>query len=79
MYSSTKEFLKAWDVIHRIASANYPRSNGIAEVVVKQPKRLLRSNVNESGSLDSDKFLSVMLQLGNTLDSDCQVSPAEII
>ena len=50
-----------------------------AEVTVKQAKRLLRSNVNESGSLDSDKFLTAMLQLRNTPDSDCQVSPAEIM
>ena len=77
--SSTNEFLKTWDVTHRIASAYYPRSNGRAEVAVKQAKRLLRSNVNESGSLDSDKFLTAMLQLRNTPDSDCQVSPAEIM
>ena len=77
--SSTKEFLKTWDVIHRIASAYYLRSNGKAEIAVKQAKRLLRFNVNESGSLKSDKFFSTMLQLRNTPDSDCQVSPAEIM
>ena len=77
--SSTKKFLKTWDVTHRVASAYYPRSNGRAEVAVKQAKRLLRFNVTESGSLDSDRFLSAMLQLRNTPDSDCKVSPAEII
>ena len=45
--SSTKEFLKTWDVTHRIASAYYPRSNGRAEVAVEQAKRLLRFNVND--------------------------------
>ena len=49
------------------------------EVAVKQAKRLLRSNVNKSGSLDSDKFLGAMLQLRNTPYSDCQVAPAVII
>ena len=79
MSSSTKEFLKTWDVTHRVALAYYPRSNGRAEVAVKQAKRLLRSNGTESGSLDSDRFLSAMLQLRNTPDSDCEVSPAEIL
>ena len=40
---------------------------------------MLRSNVDASGSLDNDKFLSALLHLRNTPDSDCQVSPAEII
>ena len=79
MSSSTKEFLKTWDVTYRRASAYYPRSNGRVEVAVKQAKRLLRSNVNKSGSLDSDKFLGAMLQLRNTPYSDCQVAPAVII
>ena len=77
--SSSKEFLKTWDVTYRIASAYHSRSNRKTEVAVKQAKRLLRSTVKEAGSLDSDKFLGAMLQLRNTLDSDCQVSQAEII
>ena len=32
-----------------------------------------------SGSLDSDKFLKALLQLRNTPDPDCRISPAEII
>ena len=45
--NSTKNFLKNWDVTHRVASAYYPRSNGRAKVAVKQSKRILRSNVTE--------------------------------
>ena len=78
-FSATKEFLRTWDVTHRIFSAYYPRSNGRAEVAVKHAKRLLRSNVDDSGSLDNIKLLSAMFYLRNTSDSDFQVSPVEII
>ena len=74
-----RNFLKTWDVTHRVASAYYQRSNGRAEVAVKQAKRLLRSNVTESGSLDSNRFLRTMIQLRNTPDSNYKVSPAEFI
>ena len=77
--SATKEFLKTWNFTHRISSAYYPISNGRAKVAVKQAKRLLRSNLDASRSLDNDKFLSAMLHLRNAPDSNCQVSPDEII
>ena len=77
--SATIEFLKTWDVTHRIASTYYPRSNGRAEVVVKQANRLLRPNVDVSGSLDIDKFLSAMFHLTSTPESGCQISPVEIV
>lgn len=75
----TADFLSAWDVSHRISSAHHSQSNGRAEVAVKSAKRLLRSNVGMSGSLDNDNFLRAMLQLRNTPDPDCKISPAEII
>ena len=56
--SSTKELVKTWDVTHRIGFAYYLILNGKTEVAVKQAKRLLRYNVNESGSLCSDKLLT---------------------
>ena len=56
-----------------------PQSSGRAEVAVKSVKRLLGSNVNPSGSLNSDKFLKALLQLRNTPDPDCKLSPAEIV
>ena len=59
--------------------AYYPESNGRAEVAVKSAKRLLRSNIHASGSLNGDKFLKAMLQLRNTPDPDCSLSPAEIV
>ena len=75
----TARFLKDWDVSHRVSSAYYARSNGRAEVSVKAAKRLLRANITPSGSLDNDKFLRAMLQLRNTPDADCCLSPAQII
>ena len=76
---STRKFLEQWDVRHRISSAYFPQSNGRAEVAVKSAKRLLRSNVGPNGSLSNDKFLRAMLQLRNTPDPDCHLSPAEIV
>jgi hypothetical protein len=75
----TKDFLESWGVRHRISSAYHPQSNGRAEVAVKSAKRLLRSNVGPNGSLDNDKLLRALLQMRNTPDPDCNLSPAQII
>ena len=77
--SSTCDFLGKWGVKHRISSAYHPQSNGRAEVAVKTTKRLLRSNIGPTGSLDNDRFLRALLQLRNTPDPDCDISPAQII
>ena len=77
--NETQTFLAKWGVVHRKSSAYHPQSNGRAEVAVKSAKRLLRSNIDATGSLDSDKFLRGLLQLRNTPDPDCNVSPAQIV
>ena len=77
--SATDDFLKRWGVSHRLSSAYYPQSNGRAEVAVKSTKRLLRANTGPSGSLDTDRFLRAMMQMRNTPDPDCNVSPAQIV
>ena len=77
--SDTKTFFTTWGVKHRKSAAYHPQSNGRAEVAVKSVKRLLRANTTPSGSLNSDKFLKGLLQLRNTPDPDCNLSPAEII
>ena len=77
--SVTADFLKRWGVKSRISSAYNPQSNGRAEVAVKSAKRLLRSNIGPTGSLDTDKLLRALLQLRNTPDADCNLSPAQII
>ncbi|MEL6802938.1 MAG: integrase, partial [Bacteroidota bacterium] len=75
----TSQFLKTWGVKHRVSSAYYPKGNGRAEVAVKTAKRLMRANVGPGGTLNNDKFLREILQLRNTPDADCGVSPAEIV
>ena len=75
----TQEFLSKWGVRHRVSSAYFPQSNGRAEVAVKTAKRLLLDNIGHSGSLDNDRFLRAILQLRNTPDPDCKLSPAEIV
>ncbi|XP_070398540.1 uncharacterized protein [Nothobranchius furzeri] len=66
-------------VKHRVSSVGFPQSNGRAEVAVKMAKRLLVSNTGLTGSLHHDRFLRVMLQLRNTPDPDCNLSPVQII
>ena len=75
----TQDFLKRWGVKHRQSSAYHPQCNGRAEVAVKATKRLMRANLGPTGTLDSDRFLRAMLQLRNTPDPDCDLSPAQII
>ena len=76
---ATESFLSRWGVIHRLSSAYYPQSNGRAEVAVKSAKRLLQSNTGLSGTLNTDNFLRAMMQLRNTPDPDCNISPAQIV
>ena len=77
--STTADFLKRWGVAHRKSSAYFPQSNGRAEVAVKKVKRILMENVGSNGSLDNDSFLRAILQVCNTPDPDCNISPAEIV
>ena len=76
---ATKRFLQQWGVAHRISAAYNPKSNGRAEVAVKAAKRLLLENTGPFGSLNTDHFLRGMLQLRNTPDPDCHISPAQIV
>lgn len=46
---------------------------------MKSVKRLLRSNTGPDGSLNSDNFLSAILQLRNTPDPDCNISPVQVL
>ncbi len=75
----TEEFLVNWGVEHRLSSAYHPQSNGRAEVAVKTVKRLLKSNTGPNGSLNNDNFLRALLQLRNTPDPDCNLSPAQVM
>ena len=72
-------FLKSWGVKHRISSADYPQSNGRSEVGVQSMKRILHDNINNDGSLHSDKVALAILQYRNTPLQDIKLSPAQIL
>ena len=76
---STQDFLCLWGVRHCLSFVSFPQSNGRAEVAVKSAKLLLMSNTGPTGRLDHDRFLRAILQLCNTQDPDCNLSPAQII
>ena len=61
-----KQFLLQWDIAARLSSANYPQSNGRAELAVKSCRRMLRNNVDGSGNVDTTKMLQALLQYRNT-------------
>ena len=74
-----KLFLKTWDIHHRLSSAEYPQSNGRAEVGVKTAKRIIRDNISNDGSMNNDRIVSAFLQYKNTPLPDINLSPAQIL
>ena len=72
-------FESIWGVHHRISSVYFPQSNGRAELAVKKVKRFLSACIGPAGTLNKDKFLQGMLQIRNTPDPDCKLSPAQIV
>lgn len=74
-----KKFLNTWGVRHRISSAEYPQSNGRAELAVKTSKRIIYDSITENGSLDNDKIAKALLQYRNTPLPDIKLSPAQIL
>ena len=77
--TATEDFLIRWGVHHRQSAAYNPQSNGRAEVAVKKVKRLLKSCIDPRGSINNDHFLRGMLQLRNTPDPECKLSPAQVL
>ena len=56
----TKDLFNSWGIQHVVSSAYLAKSNGRAELAVKATKRLLRDNVKQDGSLDTDRFVRAM-------------------
>ena len=77
--AATQRFMKDWGVHHRQSSAYFAHSNQRAESGVKSAKRMLRENVSNTGTLDTDKFRRALLNHRNTPDRDTGVSPAQIV
>ena len=76
--SEFKSFLKTWDIHHRLSSAEYPQSNGRAELAVKTAKRIILENTTR-GSLNSDKAAHALLQYRNTPIQSFGLSPAQLL
>ena len=71
----TQEFLDRWCVRHRLSTAAYPQSNGLAESAVKSLKALLKKHGNKA---QSESFKEGMLEHRNTPRAGGK-SPAEIV
>lgn len=72
-------FLKNWGINHRLSSAYFPQSNGRAESAVKTMKRILTTNISQSGSLDTESVVKALLLHRNTPAPDMGISPAELL
>ena len=77
--TETQNFLRRWNVAHRLASAYHPSSNLRAELGVKIIKRLLMENTGINGSLNSDKVGRALLAYRNTPNKDTGLSPAQML
>ena len=74
-----RQFLQNWGVRHRLSSAEYPQSNGRAEVGVKTAKRIIHKNASRNGSLDNDSTARAILQYRNTPIPEVGLSPAQML
>lgn len=74
----TANFLKAWNVEHRISSAYNPHANCRAEHGVKTMKRLIAGNTTSNGDLAVDKFHKAILQYRNSPDPYTQRSASSV-
>ena len=73
------KFLEQWGVRLRRSSAYYPQSNGRAESAVKSMKRILTTNISQSGSLETEGVAKALLLHRNTPPPDMGISPAELL
>ena len=79
MAGQVQDFLRRFQVHHRVSSAHNPHSNQRAELGVKTMKRLCRDNVGRDGTLDNDRIVRGLLAHRNTPDPDTGRSPAEVL
>ena len=75
----TKEFFDQYGIQHRLCSVANPHANTRAELAVKTAKRLLRENVDRTGSLNTVAMSRALLTYRNTPDADTGLSPAELL
>ena len=56
-----KTFLDKWEIKLRMSSAHYPQSNSRAECAVKAAMKLVHSNTDTHGTLNTDKYIQATL------------------
>ena len=76
---SVEDFFDRYGIIHRVTTAYNPRSNKRAEVAVKSAKRMIRNNLSQTGTLNTDKMTRALLQHRNTPCAITGLSPAQIV
>ena len=74
-----EDFCDRWGIVHRVSTAYNPRANKRAEVAVKSAKRLVRRNVSQTGSLQTDSLARALLTYRNTPSPISGLSPAQIV
>ena len=74
-----EDFCTRWGIVHRVATAYYPRANKRAEVAVKSAKRLIRGNLTQTGSIQTDHFMRALLAHRNTPCPVSGLSPAQVV
>ena len=74
-----QDFFQRYDIRHRVSSSYFPHSNQRAETAVKAAKRMLQDNTGPGGSLDTDGFLTALLQHRNTPSSGLGMSPSQVV
>ena len=74
-----EDFCSRWGIIHRVSTAYNPRANKRAELAVKHAKRLIRGNVSQTGSLDTDALVRALLAHRNAPCPITGLSPAQIL
>ena len=75
----TKQFLQRWGVQHRVSTSYNPHANLRSETAVKTMKRLIKSNIGPTGTLNTDAMAAALLTYRNTPDRDTQRSPAQVL
>ena len=50
-----EDFCSRWGIVHRVSTGYNPRANKRAELAVKHAKRLIRGNISQTGTLNTDQ------------------------
>ena len=75
MSGEAEDFYHCCDIKHQLSIAYFPQSSGGAEISVELTKMLLEDNVDSHGTLDTNKFVHVLLMLKkSTPGRDCKQS-----